>query len=301
MLYDYACTPQIFDINDDSAKAKDLIHFLYGVIQNGMLADLNNGDWKKEVISIINNLPEKYKDKFSALYKNLKDKNLIIPHIKADFKPKSEEEWIELAQLSETIKPFYSIIGTQEHIGEVKSLEEFIISDEWLIERVQTKYIIQSEERLRLELESILSYAKKVVLIDPYFNVKTQRYRKTLYLVAEYLRSQRGNNQKGSIEIHTRYEQGKTDTKDYIDAWKKSQKDIFQKFGHTLALYQWDDTSGWHDRFLITDQCGVQVGAGLDVRNEGKSTWTKLDYEILYEILRDYKENSSNYTLKLKI
>jgi len=301
MLYDYACTPQVFSdeaLDANSAHFTLLAMFLRGVLENGMIADLNNGDWKKNVIQNINQLPSKYKDKIAHLYQSLKDKNLIVGHKKSDLKPSNEEEWLKLVELSNEKVPFYEIISLLE-TEYSHSLEDVLDSEKW-IQRSRTHYVVQNEENLRIELKPILSYAKKVTLIDPYFSTLRPKYRTTLGVIAELLRDQRGNNQKGTIEIHIRYKAGETDDNRFLNSWKRSSQEIFQKHGHICKLFQWDKADTWHDRYIITDQCGVHVGAGLDDRDEGKSTWSKLDYNTLSDIVKDFRENSSPYTLKFQ-
>lgn len=299
MLYDYACTPQIFSneaLEINSAHFTLLTMFLRGVLDNGMIADLNNGDWKKNVIQNINHLPPKYKDKIAHLYQSLKDKNLIVGHKKSDLKPSNEEEWLKLAELSNEKEPFYGIISLLES-DLSHSLEDMLESDKW-IQRSRTHYVVQNEENLRKELKPVLSYARKVTLIDPYFSTLRSKYRTTLGIIAELLRSQRGNVQKGMIEIHIRYKAGETDASTFLNSWMRSSQEIFQKHGHICKMFQWDKAESWHDRYIITDQCGIHVGAGLDDRNEGKSTWSKLDYSTLSDIVKDFRENSSPYILK---
>ncbi|MBT5935429.1 hypothetical protein [Sulfurimonas sp.] len=303
MLYDFSCTPQLFTeeaLNSDSSNFFFLQMFLKEVNKNGILADLNNGDWRKQVLQQINSLQPSHKDKLLHLLSNLKDHNLIVGHKKAELKPSSEEEWIELAKISDDLEPFFSMLSLSKNDKTI-SLQSLFESDKWQDERLRTHYIIQNEVNLLQELKPILSYAKKVILIDPYFDTIRPKYRATLNIVAQELRSQRGNAQKGTIEIHTRFKYGETDGHKFKSSWERSSKEIFQKYGHICRLYQWDKTDSWHDRYIITDQCGVHVGAGLDVREEGKSTWAKLEYSTLSDIVKDFRENSSSYELKLSL
>ena len=303
MLYDFSCTPQLFTneaLNSGQNNMFFLQLFLKEVNKNGILADLNNGDWRKSVWQHINDLPPKYKDKLHHLFSTLKDHNLIVGHKKVDFKPSNEEEWIKLAEMSNGLQSFFSIISSKS-TDKTQTLQDLLESEKWEEERLATHYIVQNEENLSLELNPILNYARKVILIDPYFNILRPRYRTTLNIVSQQLRNQRGNKQKGTIEIHARYKYGETDDKKFISSWERSSKDIFQKYGHICKLYLWDNADSWHDRYIITDQCGVHVGAGLDVREEGKSTWAKLEYITLADILKDFRENSSSYTLKVSL
>lgn len=295
MLYDFSCTPQLFTEEALSSEKSNMFYlqlFLKEIYKNGIIADLNNGDWKKNVLQQINSLPPMYKDKLLHLFSTLKDHNLIVGHKKFELKPSNELEWIKLAELSDDLQSFFSIVS-YEQASKTQTLQDLLESERWQEERLTTHHIIQNEENLLSELKPILNYARKVTLIDPYFNTLKARYRTTLNLVAEQLRIQRGNAQKGTIEIHARFVLGELDDSKFISSWQRSSKEIFQKYGHLCKLYLWDKADSWHDRYIITDQCGIHVGAGLDVREDGKSTWAKLDYNTLADIVKDFRENSS--------
>ncbi len=305
MLYDFSCTPEVFSeeyLTSEGGHFFSLINFLQGIASNGLLADLNNGDWKKSVVHNLDSLPEQYRSKLLSLFEKLRDQNLIVGHPKSKIKASSEKDWVDVAEISNDKKPFFGIVGSQEYNENVSTIEELILSQHWAEERTISHYIEQNEENMKKELANMLPYAKKVTLIDPYFNTTKYTFRKSLELVAEQFGSRRGMRQKGSIQVHAKYQQGNTDTQHYADSWKKISKEIFQKYGHICSLYLWDNTGKkMHDRFIITDQCGVQVGAGLDIRNEGTSTWSKLEYNTLSDILKNYVENSSSFDLKKKM
>lgn len=300
MLYDLSCTPQIFSkdaLESDSNNIFFLVQFLEDVYRNGMLADLNNGEWRKNVFKNINELSPSDKDALSNLISTLKDHNLIVGHTKSGLKPSSEKEWIELAKISDSLQSFFGIVSFEQE-DKTQTLKDLLYSTKWKQERLSSNVIIQNEENLIMALNPILAYAKRVILIDPYFNIMKSKYRLTLNLVAKLLRSQRGNMQSGSIEIHTSFKKDDIDPSNdtFRNSWTKIKNDLFKEYGHVNTMYIWNNTDDWHDRYIITNQCGVQVGAGLDVRN-GKSTWSKLDYSVLANILKDYKENSSPYRL----
>lgn len=305
MLYDFSCTPEVFSeqyLTSGDSNYISLVSFLQGIATNGILADLNNGEWKKLVAENLDQLPEQYKGRLLSIFDKLKDQNLIVGHPKSKIKASTEKDWIDIAEISDEKQPFFSMVGSQEYDENISTVEDLLLSEHWTEERTMSHYILQDEENMRNELSGLLTYAQKVTLIDPYFNTSKYSFRKTLELVAEQFGKRRGMRHRGSIHVHAKYEEGKTDTQKYIDSWKRSSKEIFQKYGHICSLYLWDNTGKkMHDRFIITDQCGVQVGAGLDIRDEGMSTWSKLEYMILSDILKNYIKNSSSFDLKKKL
>ena len=304
MLYDFSCTPQVFSektLDSSESHFHFLVMFLQGILSNGMLADLNNGDWRKAVLQNINQLNTRHKDLISTLFKSIKDQNLIVGHPKASIKANTEDEWIDVADISNQKKPFFSIVSTDDITNKKSTLEEVLLSQHWMNDRSRNSYVQQDKTTMREQLGEILGYARIVRLIDPYFSMR-KNYQITLNIVADLLRKQRGNRQKGTIEIHIKYEAGKTDSADFIREWERLSREIFREYGHICSLSQWEDINKqWHDRWIITDQVGVQVGAGLDIRSHGKSTWTKLEYNVLSDILKEYKENSSPFILKKTI
>lgn len=72
---------------------------------------------------------------------------------------------------------------------------------------------------------------------------------------------------------------------DYLDTWEKKLSLLKKKDGHRFKVFLWESlpsSETLHDRFILTDQCGVSVPGGLDCRTGSSvndTVWSLLDEE----------------------
>ena len=149
-----------------------------------------------------------------------------------------------------------------------------------------------------------LAYAKKLTVIDPYFQLDQIKYRKTLKIIAECFRERRGERESGRIIIHCKWNiKGKVEelVKDDLVNWQNTLVKISGAYKHSIEIYLWEgieDSVKLHDRYLITNQSGLMSAAGTDVDNRQQSEWGIKKYEELNSLLSQYNKNSSPFKLK---
>lgn len=309
MLLDFAIMPYVFEnkfLDTNIGQQTALIELLRDITQRGMITAINNKEWNKEVLERIKYLPTKSAEKLNALYKILKDRNRIVGHPKfEEFDLKSEEDWLKIAKQLDIKSHFDKIIGTMEN--ESCKTPELAYEDISNIE-FGTEAIIQNRENMKKRLDPLLNYARKVTIIDPYFNIVLSRYKESFNLITESMSFRRGERLKdGKIIINARFVDGnsadkpikRTDTDEYYQKWIKVFKETKDKYGHICQLRLWSDNGKMHERYIITDQCGVNVGLGLDVDNSNtrESNWGFIKYDQLSSKRDAYEENSSSFRL----
>lgn len=304
MIYELVLTPELFDKNflEDSTHSsyRELIEILKDTSKHGLVISLNKNEWIKESMQKLNYLSPEIKDKIQAVFNRLKDRNLIVKIPKTQIKPSSEIQWIEIAKISQNGMPFSLLVATKPFYDNIFTPLELIDSDSWEITNRQTIYIDQTYENMKKNLATLLRYAQKVQIIDPYFNVSKYKYKKSLELISELFSSRRGNRTHRSIIIHCKYDDYLVNDKSYIQKWEEAKKYIYSTFGHLCTINIWkENDKKMHDRFLITDQFGIQIGGGLDVREQNKTVWSLIDNNTKREVLNDYQENSSPFKLQL--
>jgi len=303
MLKEICITPQVFNdkqLINDSASWKDVKNLLESIYLGGYIIGLNNNDWVKQVREEISHIcNQKVKDLLNNLISDLKDRNRIAGHPKGDTKPDNENEWLAIAEVLNSLQKVYSILATQpylENVTSVEQLEDMNISETFGI--TGSKHTIKTDEELKKIFIPLLSYARKVTIIDPYFDISEKRYKSTLYMVTEYFKNKRGIRDNGTIYINC---SSKITVK---ENWKSIINDVYKKYGHIVIINVWDrkvDEIKMHERYIITDQAGMVSGAGTDRDDYQQSEWSIKDYGTLDEILRQYKENSSPFILKYVI
>ena len=300
MLKEICITPQIFDKSQliDKLLWKDTKSLLEAISLGGYIVGLNNSDWKKIVRVKINEIDNnKVKDLFNTLITILDKRNLIVGHPKDNnISPKTEDEWINIAYKLNSIYKFYSILATKSYNNintTIEELEYININEKFGI--TGSKHSIKTEEELEKIFIPILLYAKKVIIIDPYFDIEKPRYKTTLNIIAKFFKNRRGIKDGGTIYINC-------SSKIYPSSnWKDIINKIYQDYGHIVIINIWErqkDNIKMHDRYIITNQIGIISASGTDKDLYQQSEWAIKDYTTLDDILQQYKENSSPFKLK---
>ena len=304
MFKEICMSPQIFkedQLVNENKRWKDVKSLLEGIYLSGHIIGINNNDWVKNVRAEINQInDQRVKDLFNGLISDLKDRNRISGHPKGDISPNDENEWIEIAETINDIYEVDSILATKhfyKNVTSIEDLEYMNITKKFSL--TGSKHFVKNEDELKKIFIPLLSYARKVTVIDPYFDITVQRYRNTLNIITEYFKNKRGiKSGNGTINIHT-------SSKITIhEGWRKVIQKIEQEFGHTINIYVWDrkiDSIKLHDRYIITDQTGIVSAAGTDKDDYQQSEWSIKDYDTLDEILKQYKENSSPFELRYEV
>ena len=297
MLKEVCITPQLFEesvLINDSAIWKDVKHLLDSLAIGGYIIGLNNKDWIKAVYRTINQIEnQKYKELFRKLIERLKDRNRIVGHPKSTIAPHTEDEWLTIAKEIDSVRSVDYIFATQQYCDSVTTpdmLEDMNIAETF--GNAGTIHAIKSKKELERIFLPLLSYARKVTIIDPYFDLSTQRYKTTLELIAKCFKNKRGIRDKGEITIHCSSKVKVNRTK-----WKEVIGTIYQKYGHIINIKVWEsqqDNIKMHDRYIITDQVGIISGAGTDKDDYQQSEWGIKEHETSYEILKQYNENFSS-------
>jgi hypothetical protein len=117
-----------------------------------------------------------------------------------------------------------------------------------------------------------------------------------------------GSQEPGLIRIHAGDPQ--QDSKEdqetataRLDRWKKALKPVAEHNGHSFQVFLWADRPGgknFHDRYVITDQCGIDAPGGLDFTMDATranlSGWRLLEHDEVVDILtREFHKTKSPY------
>lgn len=300
MLKEICIMPEVFD-NDhmDASNWKDVKQLLELIQHSGYILGLNNKDWINTTLTNISKLEPKLKDRFFNIFDTLKDRKRIVGHPKSSINPVNENDWLLIAEELNTIREFYAILATEtsgKNILNMEQLEDMNISEKFGL--TGSMHYLKTEDELEKIFLPLLSYAKKVTIIDPYFNISSKRYQDTIKYIAKAFMERRGNKGNGSIIIHC---SSKILDNVNFGSWQNSIKSIFKEFGHIITINVWDrrtDSIKLHERYILTDQGGIVSGAGTDKDDYQQSEWTIKDYNGRIEILNQYIEGADVYDLK---
>lgn len=304
LFYEYALTPHIFSkeyCGDDVGLQKDLIAFLKGLRENSMVANINKEQWQHEVKKYLASLPLPLKDKLSQILQELKRHNRIVVHesIYNEHLSNEEKDWLELIIREDEIAPYASILftgKTEKQNPKNQIIEELLDSSEW--EGRACNYVIrQTKENLIKYLTHFLMYARKLIIIDPYFTYN-RTDKEALMLYADLFAKRRGKRlQNKKIIIHTSYNTKDKfvdiDSEEYKASWVNTFRKIYNEYGHIVTLKVWKDNNRikiLHDRHMITDQSGIHSGRGFNII-DSESTWSLLGYEARRSSLNMFEDN----------
>ena len=311
MIKDICITPQVFNSDHlDNSNAPYLKILLQMIKRSGYIVGLNNKAWISTTLQIINdNNKLKNKDMFIKLIDDLKKAERIVGQPKGNIQAINEKDWVLISDELHTIRKFYARFATEafnDNIFASILLEKIDIDEKFGMPGA--KQYLKTKETFINILVPLLSYSKKIVMIDPYFNVskqkKSQDYKTTLYIIAQYLGERRGNKdpQGGAIIIHR---SSKDIEQIDLKVWQKVITEIYNKYKHIITIKVWNkgnrnlNEMQMHERYIIaTDKkIGMSIGAGLDISELTESEFNIKESSDLNEIISQYNNNNSVFNL----
>ncbi len=316
MLYEFAMTPELFDssvANSDNSSSVILVEILKGLIENGLLANFHKGRWVLHVRDQrVTSLSPKLKKDVITLLNTLRDRHRLPRHPKSVlYDPKTDQQWLNLALESHHRVPFHAIILSKTlmnncgyNCNEFVEFSNTLDSEQWDLKRKRTLTLNKTKSDYRKALAPVLRHAKSLMLIDPWLNSAQSRFFDTVSICSNLL-GQRGQARlHGRIVIHAAKIHQKPDgatVKDDLDTWGIKLKPLINQDKHKFRVFLWesiDHGETMHDRFILTDQCGISTPAGLDCRTHSHANstdWSLLDEHARSKRWKNYKPSTSPF------
>lgn len=302
LFYELACHPDIFNKTYLLENSRAIKEIFKNIAEKGSIANLNNGQWEsliEDKIAILDiNIPIEYKLKIQLqkLLKILETRNKLIHHKIIN----NETDWLRIIyQEKEDFSVILNTITTQD----TYDVEELLDSDKWNnIIRTSSEYATQNEEYIKSEIEPILRNAQQIDLIDPYFDITQEQYKKPFKIIIESL-YKKNLDKEITLSIHIKNQNNnKADVLDrpnFLEKWQ----DFFNTNSYSnikCKLFVWSESSRdkMHDRYIIRDEsfCAV-LPSGIDERKKNKTIWSDIGYHNIDNILNDFRPDSSPFTL----
>ncbi len=291
-------TPQVFDkeyIFANHRRFGKLIGILESLIESGVVIAASD-TWKNDVDFFLNLYDDSDKDELENLLETLSKRNRLSSS--SSHKVLTDEKsWIDAIEKLNKQRSFDFSAGTITDKS-IKVLED-ISSKSYL----NSGATIQKQTITNIEkiLKPILSYAEIIKIYDPYFKIQEKRFFSVLELICKKLGNGYSDNEDCFIDIHTSVKTmiNKKNEFDWETAknWIQKIQSLEKQYKHEITIKIWEDTdkNKWHDRWLITDQCGVSMGKGSDTGNWTDATWGLLDWEDLPKIEDKFNEGKNLY------
>lgn len=291
MLTEYALIPDIFDSSCYSISGVCDVHLqnLKEVVLNeGLVRDLRNGEWRAYVLSDIVHRSTRAKELVKKL---IKQNRLRLARAASDGRPTNNTEWCKEAISSHSIDPVTGII-TSNSVWEEFREENIVSSIErlssatWWQSRSPSSRLNRTTSAYIEHLGKVFRQAKSLMFIDPHIDPSQRNYRDFIELLRAI-----GPNMP-VIEIHRVCYIGSGTTRTIY-----TKDDLVQRFsslnvplravGMTIHVFVWDD---FHDRYLISDIIGMSIPNGFDISGNpsDQTTWTRLGRAEKDDIQREF-------------
>jgi hypothetical protein len=331
LFYEYALLPDIFEptlLYCDVQAELVVTELLRGIAHNGMVASLHKGKWRKYVGELLTQIPSEApgvrrkspRERIQSCLEMLDARNRVVRHpISPNGDPASNKDWLDIAIRSHNSICFDGLVMCQElyttasmnQCQQAVALDDALSAGFWT-GRSHDVTVQKTRTEFSAALAPILRHAKKVTLIDPHFDPLRRRWRNIVEIV-QRLTGDRGKlsaaGWNAEIHIHAGDPQKShrpQSPRDRLDTWQRALARLPRRFRIKISLWS-KDISGpdLHDRYIITNQCGVSCPGGLDCyddlsmssKAQTTSTWFLMSHDAMSAHLGEYEENSSPYDL----
>jgi hypothetical protein len=179
-------------------------------------------------------------------------------------------------------------------------------SPQWNSRRRRTLCLFKTPGEYRTTLSVILRHAKALYLVDPYMNCEESRFLDTIDMCSAVMGRRIDVPYRGRIRIHAelKWQRPTSSPLGHIQSrWEDRLKTLVSRDGHRFEVFLWEalpQRQGLHDRYILTDQCGISVPGGLDCRTHsaaGSTDWSLLDEDVRRLRLQDYDASTTAFTL----
>lgn len=299
ILKEVTFTPQAFEKEFNMSSKKrfnKLILILEHLIYSGIIIAASS-NWKKQVFDFVVEYDDDEKSDIASLLKEIDDRQRIMSYPSSQ-NNNTEEDWIRQISILNNQRTFDFIAGTKNK-GLTKTVESINRNSYINAGAIVAK---QTESFMENMLAPILSYASIVKVFDPYFNLSKVRFKKALEIICRNLSSRHGKNNKAIIEIHTSIKSMLNRDEQFVWQYTKNMPNIIKElekdYNHAISINIWEEIKGkneWHERWIITNQCGIFIGKGGDISNWTDSTWGLLDWEDKSKIESKFIKNRNVY------
>jgi len=321
MLYEFALTVGCFEKFPQAVGPvtdQALVQILYGLRQNGILANLYNGSWWAEVQRRGNAIPGRVRAVVLDLLKQLFDRGRIVERQKeGQCCPTCDVEWLDEAIASHNRVAFQGIIARRDSINARNglppcaiALEEALLAPQWN-NRTMSRRVTRTSAEFESALAPVLGTARFIMLIDPQLGLRVANgnleFLRMLSVVDNCAVPDNRRCSLRVVEIHTR-----DDSRIPNDRYIGVIQAVARAMPKTVATAKRRVFRAWqakpngpplHNRRIVTNQTAVSCPWGLDIHERpghtpGDDEWALLNDDVRTAIWTDFQPNSSPYDLR---
>ena len=209
-----------------------------------------------------------------------------------------DTDWLtnaENAGLSD-IRPFSSILSVRNP----NNLSIVIVTNNGIIDNVERfncpSHVLmpRTSDGYRRVCEPLLRFAEHTILIiDPYFNAE-KRYIETIKTLLLCIKCNKKTTDDGinniCIKLFTTVKPDGSDRYKIDNMKEKFAKLTFNNCRLEILFIKEDKTK-FHNRFILTDRCGINFPWGLDIREDSQPDIVNLMDETTYAVIFEQYNN----------
>jgi len=278
MLYKIAIIPEIF-VSDDFRTLDRELDFLWDYIfDNCLIIIPRNNIWIDSISAI--NMPSKLREKTFRYLRRVKDANRFI----VTNTSLNDGDWYEWGARVYSDYSLHAVVMPQKKRVLYKSKDERVIdfpvtpSQDVLLELKRSKCQISqtTEEDLEKTLKPILEYARILRVIDPYISSTKSWSQSSIEIASKLLGCSLKKEHSYTCKFEIYISEGKAkksgltkkqarESRELMTVWEPIWE-IVRKEGHSFRVVVFGNDNNQkelHDRFILTDQCGVMLSTGF--------------------------------------
>jgi hypothetical protein len=207
--------------------------------------------------------------------------------------------WIENAVAQHNDNPFRAIIAGAEH----PENDDIIAVDDLddgnpLFTTANSLEVPRVGNNIADVLTPVLCIAKKIKIVDPFFDLRKPGYLGTLTSMLEQMVDTGVEN--AIIELHFRTHDTRPSYEFTIGNAQKWVGDAIPE-GYRLELHEWRERNGgedFHDRYLLCDCGGLLLGSGFEATGSHQQVLiSRMAREDCQNILRRFNHETAAYDL----
>ncbi len=295
MFYEYAVDPALID----DASVFDFLCEALGRDKGRLLADYPKNRWFSDAHHRIKALRLKDRQhkqcieylQFLKKQARLKDRGR---------RWSDKDSWLENATERQGDTPFAAILTTPENQAEPDRLcrgPKLHSHERW--SALNSQRVPRTAEEIVAALMPTLRLARHALLVEPYFTATDARFTDVIKTLAEQLRQEQVNTTLtlitgGDHSVERNNDHLANECRELLPQVLPAGFNLSIEFKHQAFM------KTLHDRFLLTDIGGIELGGGFDCRTDGSVLQlTRLSDADLQSITQQIQNSSSLQSFKI--
>lgn len=310
MIYELALTPGLFSKDENGSSLSALQHLLYTIVkENHLIGVARKKRWRPAVYKAIASLESPFREKIGKLLNTLQDRGRLISRqyqTNPVRLPTTDLEWLAEFVLAHSENPFDAIVTLLTSRISCDGLPDCVYE----VESILDKPLFQNYEHSRRVkrrasefikfLKPLMLYSQSILLIDPHIDPTVERYRRPIAAL-----------------INTAFDRGRYPNPAIFEIHLKAKEDVAQQENEIkkeltprmnsecrVRFVLWAERQSqetFHNRFILTNICGIKVGQGLDEPKHGGSDyddWDVIGENHRQEIWHQFQRGSTTFDQK---